>query len=103
LFEKSEQDEDARKRLASFCEKVETYRHVKYWEDVHDLAGLVALSFPKLQRAHPSVGWVRGDVPTSSESLEELNTLRKRLEVAEKELEAVGRGPPPGTGLGAGQ
>jgi predicted nucleic acid-binding protein len=29
--------------------------------------------------------------------LEELNTLRKRLEVAEKELEAVRRGPPPGT------
>jgi hypothetical protein len=94
---KSEQDEEARTRLASFREKVETHKHVKYWESAKDLAGLVALSFPKLQRAHPAVGWVRGDVQTSSESLAELNELRKRLEENESRLAAVRKEPPPGT------
>lgn len=102
-FDKSEQDEQAREKLTAFREKVESHKHVKYWEGAKDLAGLVALSFPKLQRAHPAVGWVRGDVQTSTESLEELNVLRKRLEEAERQLNAARKGPPPGTeGLAQG-
>jgi hypothetical protein len=96
-FDKSEPTEEARAKLEAFREKVGRGKHVNYWTGAENLAGKVALSFPKLQRAHPAVGWVRGDVQTSTESLEELNRLRKRLEEAESRLEAVRRGPPPGT------
>jgi Domain of unknown function (DUF4062) len=58
-FEKSEQDEHARAKLNAFREKVEHHKHVKYWNGAGNLTGQVALSFPKVQRAHPAVGWVR--------------------------------------------
>jgi hypothetical protein len=95
--EKTDQNDEAREKLNAFREKVERHKHVKYWTGSDNLAGQVALSFPKLQRAHPAVGWVRGDVQTSTESLEEMNALRKRLSEVETQLEAARTGPPPGT------
>jgi hypothetical protein len=96
-LDKSKQGEEARAKLNAFRAKVEGHKHVRYWTGADHLAGQVALSFPKLQRAHPAVGWVRGNVQTATESFEELNTLRKRLEEAEKQLDAARKGPLPGT------
>jgi hypothetical protein len=70
---------------------------VKYWAGKDDLAGKVALSFAHFQRTYPAVGWIRGDVETATETLAELNELRKRLANTERQLEAVRSGPPPGT------
>lgn len=43
------------------------------------------------------MGWVRGDVETSTEALKELNVLRKQLREMEERQEAIRRRPPPGS------
>jgi Domain of unknown function (DUF4062) len=95
--ENTDQDEASRKRLESFRAKVEDQVHVKYYTGADGLQGQVAASFQKLQKSHPAVGWVRGNVQTSSESLQELNALRKALDHAEQQLNAARESPPPGT------
>lgn len=94
---RSEKDDAARQKLEEFRKKVETKKHVKYWKGPEDLAGKVALSFASFRQTYPAVGWVRGDVQTSTESLSEINELRKKLELAEQKLESARSGPPPGT------
>jgi hypothetical protein len=97
ILDKSEENEQAREKLAAFRKKVETSKHVKYWTDASDLQGKVAYTFPSFQKRYPAVGWVRGDVQTSSESLSELNQLRKQLDAAQAKLAAARTRPPPGT------
>jgi hypothetical protein len=96
-FKKSEQDEQAREKLAEFRKKVESSKHVKFWTSASDLQGRVAMSYASFQKRYPAVGWIRGDVQTSTESLSELNELRKKLDASEKRLEAARTSPPPGT------
>jgi hypothetical protein len=95
--EKTDQNDAAREKLNAFRAKVEKAVHVNYWSGASELSGHVAKSFVKLQKSHPATGWVRGDVQTSTESLEELNALRKRLEETERQLADAREGPPPGT------
>lgn len=95
-FGKSEKNEAIQQKLAAFRAKVERMKHVKYWTGP-DLAGQVALSYANFRQTYPAVGWVRGDVQTATETLTELNELRKQLEAAEKQLVSVRSGPPPGT------
>lgn len=94
---KSEKSDEARKKLDGFRRNVESKKHVKFWHSPDDLAGKVALSFANFRNTYPAVGWVRGDVQTSAESLTELNQMRKRLEHAEQQLEAARTTAPPGT------
>lgn len=91
---KSEPSPKAREALEAFREKVKATRHVKYWSSPEDLAGKVALSFASVRQMYPAVGWVRGDAQTSTESLVELNELRKQLEDAQRRLSAARSGPP---------
>jgi len=93
---KTDQNDSSRAKLDAFRAKVQGAVHVNYWAGSGELAGHVAKSFVKLQKTHPAVGWVRGDVQTSTQSLEELNDLRKRLDEAETKLTAVRNGPPTG-------
>lgn len=93
---RSEQDQVARKKLDRFREKVKLKKHVKYWKGPEDLAGKVARSFSSFRNTYPAVGWVRGDVQTSTESLSEINDLRKQLERAQAQLRSARSGPPPG-------
>jgi hypothetical protein len=94
---KAKVEESTREKLATFSAKVEKKKHVKYWTNPDDLSGKVALSFANFRQTYPAVGWVRGDVQTSTEALGELNELRKQLEGAEQRLAAAQTGPPPGT------
>jgi hypothetical protein len=94
---KSESTEEAQKKLADFRSKVKARKHVKHWTSPEDLAGKVALTFANFQKTYPAVGWIRGDVQTATDSLVELNELRKQLEAAERRLEEARSGPPPGT------
>jgi hypothetical protein len=96
-FGKSEKDVTSREKLSAFRSKVKKKKHVKYWSNPGDLAGKVALSYANFRQTYPAVGWVRGDVQTSTEALTELNALRKQLEVTEQRLESARAAPPPGT------
>jgi hypothetical protein len=94
---KTEKTESSQAKLAAFRKKVEAKKHVKFWHTPDDLAGKVALSFANFTKTYPAVGWMRADVQTSTESLVELNDLRKQLQSLEGQLEATRSGPPPGT------
>ena len=83
-FGKSEKDKLAQDKLEAFRQKIESTKHVKYWKGPDDLAGKVALSFASFRKTYPAVGWVRGDLGASSETLEELNDLRKQIVDLEK-------------------
>jgi hypothetical protein len=96
-FEKSEADPAIRDKLNAFREKVRAEKHVKFWSTADDLAGKVSRSYASFRQMYPAVGWVRGDMQTSSEVLGELNDLRKQLARAEESLAAARSGPPPGT------
>jgi hypothetical protein len=83
VFGKSEKDDAAREKLEAFRKKVENNKHVKYWSGPEDLAGKVALSFSQFRQTYAAVGWVRGDLGTSAEALQEINELRKQLDAVE--------------------
>jgi hypothetical protein len=95
--DKTDQNEESREKLEAFRAKVEDQVHVKYYTTPDGLQGQVAASFQKLQKSHPAVGWVRGNVQTSNESLQELSALRAELEDAKRQLNAAREAPPPGT------
>jgi hypothetical protein len=81
-LEKSEGDEEKRKKLDAFREKVKTGSIVKMWHDAAQLPGLVAISLSHTIRTYPAIGWVRADAVAQSDALKDLNNLRKSLDVA---------------------
>jgi hypothetical protein len=83
--------------LAGFRNKVEDAKHANYWATSDELAGKVALSFGRFTKTYPAVGWIRGDVQTTAESLAEINQLRKQLAELEVSLDRARTSPPVGT------
>jgi hypothetical protein len=94
---KAEKSEAAQKKLAAFRGKIQDAKHVKYWSSPEDLSGKVALSFGQFTRSYPAVGWVHADQQASSETLAEINELRKRIAVMQLALDDARTSPPPGT------
>ena len=84
-FDKSETNPECRIKLEIFREKVSKGRLVQFWNNADELNGLVAVSLIKTIKMHPSVGWVKANMQTNTESLQEINDLRKRIELLEKE------------------
>lgn len=95
--EQSEQTEDKQKRLATFRAKVEDSKHVKFWNTADDLAGKVALSYNKLTRQFPAVGWVRADQAVDQQTLAELNRAKDKIRELERSLEVATFSAPAGT------
>lgn len=84
-FEKSEANPEAREKLESFRNKVSNGRLVKFWSNADDLNGKVAVSLTQTIKMYPSNGWVRANLQSSTESLHEINMLRKKIERLEDE------------------
>ena len=76
---KADLDVELRKKLEAFCKKVETGRLVQYWKNADDLNAKVAVSLPKTIKMFPRIGWVRANLQSNAESLQEMNDLRKEL------------------------
>jgi hypothetical protein len=95
--EKSEKVEEMQHRLEAFRTKVQLAKHVKFWTSAEDLAGKVALSFNKIQRQMPAVGWIRANRAASAETIAGLAAANARVTELERELIAVQSAPPPGT------
>ena len=74
---KADLDPELRKKLDEFREPVQTNRLVKFWTEPNELPGLVALSLTKTIKMYPAVGWIRGDNASTTETLAELNEIRK--------------------------
>lgn len=84
-FEKSETNEEGRKKLESFRDKVSKGRLVKYWNNADELSQNVVISLTKTMKIYPAVGWIRANLQTNTESLQEINSLRKEIDKLKKE------------------
>ena len=92
---KVEMDSTAREKLELFRERVKKGRLVKFWNTPEDLTSKVIISLTKAIRIYPGIGWVRANIATNTESLQELNDLRKEVELlraykSKKEVETNG-------------
>lgn len=79
-FEKSESNPENRNKLEVFREKVSNGRLVQFWNNADELNGIVAVSLMKTIKMYPAIGWVRANLQSNTESLQEINTLRKEIE-----------------------
>lgn len=76
---KSEKDPKKRELLNSFREKVSTGRLIQFWSNPEELAGKVATSLSITIMQYPAIGWVRANMQSTVESLQQENELRKQL------------------------
>ena len=90
-FDKSEANPEYRIKLETFREKISKGRLVQFWNNADELNGKVAVSLTKTIKMHPTVGWVKANMQTNTESLQEINDLRKRIELLEKEKKELQR------------
>lgn len=86
ILDKSEQDKDGISKLENFKAKVTTSRLVRYWMTKEQLPGLVATSLPKTIKMYPAIGWVRGDSVSSSQQVDEINSLLKENKKLKEQL-----------------
>ena len=77
-FGKSEQDPDLRAKLLNFKDKVMTGRLIKFWKNVEEIPGLVALNLIQTIKRYPAIGWVRANNVANEDILTEINELRKQ-------------------------
>lgn len=84
-LEKCDIEPDKREKLVAFRDKISRGRLVQFWNNADDLNGKVAISLMKTIKVYPAVGWVRANMQTNTESLQEINYLRKRIDVLVKE------------------
>ncbi len=82
---KSEPDPTIREKLETFRKKVSEGRLVKFWKSASDLPGLVIVALSQTIKAHPAIGWVRGDIATAPELLSQINQLRQQNDALQEE------------------
>ena len=76
---KSEKDPVKREMLNNFRDKVSTGRLIQFWTNPEELAGKVATSLSLTIMQTPAVGWVRANLQSTAEALQQENELRKEL------------------------
>lgn len=84
-IEKSDIDQEKRDKLIAFRDKVSKNRLIEYWNNANDLSSKVVLSLVSTIKLHPAIGWVRANLQSNTESLQEINDLRKKIETLERE------------------
>lgn len=95
--EKSEKSEEMQERLQKFRDKVQRSKHVKYWSSSEQLQGQVAVSYNRIVRQSPAIGWLRADLASSPQTLAELATARARIAELERSIEDLRHAPPAGS------
>ncbi|WP_108472961.1 DUF4062 domain-containing protein [Rhodanobacter thiooxydans] len=98
VAKKSETSLEGKKKLESFRDFVQT-RMCRFWDSPSDLGSQVSRSLVKLIKAHPAIGWVRGDQVPSESATTEILSLRRTIEELEKKLSSVANEAPEGAGL----
>ena len=58
---------------------------VQFWNNADELNGKVAVSLMKTIKMYPAIGWVRANLQSNTELLQEINTLRKEIEKLQSE------------------
>lgn len=94
--QKTETSEEGRKKLEAFRELVQS-RMCRFWESPADLGSQVSRSLVKLIKAHPAIGWVRGDQVPSENATIEILALRRTIEDLERKIASSANEAPEGT------
>lgn len=87
--EKSDIDQEKRDKLIAFRDKVSKTRLIEYWGNANDLSSKVVLSLVSTIKLFPAIGWVRANLQSNTESLQEINTLRKEIEILKNERNTI--------------
>lgn len=95
---KTETTEKGQEKFESFRDLVQE-KMCKYWLTASELGSVVSRSLIKLQKKHPGIGWVRGDLIPSQEASLEILELRKEIERLQNQLEDVRTQAPKGTDI----
>lgn len=82
----SELDHEAIKKLEEFKELVQK-KMCKYWGNAVELGSVVSRSFIKLQKSHPAIGWVRGNLIPEKDSSIEILELTREIERLKQKIE----------------
>lgn len=82
----SELDPEAIKKLDAFKELVQK-KMCKYWSNAVELGSVVSRSFIKLQKSHPAIGWVRGNLVPEKDSSTEILELKREIEKLQNQLQ----------------
>lgn len=99
---KTEKDPENEVKLSEFRTLAQK-KMCKYWSTAAELGSVVSRSLIMLQKKHPGIGWVRGDLVPSKETTLEILSLRKQIETLEAKLAIARTQAPPGTdGLAQG-
>lgn len=69
----------------------------KYWETPAELGSVVSRSLIMLQKKHPGIGWVRGNLVPDKEATIEILNLKKQIEDLKNKLEDARTKAPTGT------
>ncbi len=92
----TEQSEEGQRKFKEFRDLAQE-KMCKYWMTASELGSVVSRSLIMLQRKHPGIGWVRGDLVPSQEASLEILELHKQIETLELKLEKASTQAPPGT------
>jgi Domain of unknown function (DUF4062) len=76
--ENSELSPEARDKLEAFKVKAGNGRLVRFWNNKDELSAQVITAISRAKKMCPAIGWVRSNITSSVESLEEINDLRKQ-------------------------
>ena len=93
---RTEQTEEGQEQFKTFRANVQN-KMCKYWETPAELGSVVSRSLIKLQKSHPGVGWVRGNLVLDQEASLEMLELKKQIEKLNSQLEEARTKAPPGT------
>lgn len=94
--DKTEAKEDAWNRLKEFRSKIEKQHTCVYWKNAEDLKAKVIVGLTLTMKRHPAIGWIRANQPPSTETLNELLTLRKKITELEARADSERINPPTG-------
>ena len=91
--DKIESTDAGKKKFRAFRELARK-KLCKTWTTPQDLGGVVSRGLVQLQRRHPAVGWVRGDLVPDQAAAQEILSLRKENDLLREQLQSVRMTPP---------
>lgn len=94
--DRCEQTDAGKQKLTAFRDLAQQ-KMCRFWTSPADLGSQVSRSLIKLIKSNPAIGWVRGDQVPSEGAVEEMLTLRRRIEELEQEIQSARVTEPEGT------
>ena len=90
-FEKMDQDDARFKRFMAFREKVmSSGRLVSLWNTTSDLVAKFQASLIQTVQRFPAIGWMRGDVPANTETIQKIATLELVNQRLQESIKSIG-------------